>query len=552
MPTVSHLPINHMARSRLGPLAIETKLGDHPSRSSVWRAIHLKQKAAVAVKVFNVPFGGTPETRAEFKSEWDQLKTIRHPGIAKCYGGGFEQTDAYLAYELIDGETLDSMLIRRDRLPWETVLDLAEGIVDALEYLHERQMYHGRLQPDKVIVAGLSPILVDMRLARGDGPFQTGRPLEAHELAYRAPETVDDDAATGVKSDLYALGVIMYRCLTGRLPYDADTPTEMRDAVRHAAPTSPATVVMDLPVWMDKLVGQLIHPESASRPAGAAAVKMGLAEVRKRSMSRAGVAEQVSSGFSPVQIGDQSQRDEARVLLGQQIVDLDDDQPVDDASWYDQWWALLLGLAAIIGLLAYFMWPLGEDQMRQRAEDLLAEGTRGAKIQAKISYLQPMLDKFPNGEHATWAADQIEQVEMVEAEHFLSVKMKRNLPLRGEGERLYAEALQYQRFGDDASALAKYRSIVTLLADQDQYRAFVNLARRQIAQIESTGQKGGEAAGIIIAKMKEADSAYRSGNVIAARKIWYSIIDLYADNAAVAPLVQQAQDRIEAVASGAN
>ena len=53
-----------MPRSRLGPLAIEAKLGDHPSQSSVWRAIHVQLKRAVAVKVFAAPFGGTPEARA--------------------------------------------------------------------------------------------------------------------------------------------------------------------------------------------------------------------------------------------------------------------------------------------------------------------------------------------------------------------------------------------------------------------------------------------------------------------------------------------------------
>ncbi len=539
-----------MARSRLGPLAIESKLGDHPSQSSVWRAIHLKKQTAVAVKIFSVPFGGTPETRADFAAEWDQLKKLQHPSIVRCYGGGFDQNDAYLAYELVEGETLGAMLERRQRLSWESVLDMAEPLVDALEYLHRRSICHGRLQSDKIMFAGLSPVLLDVRLTRGSGPYRGNTPATAEQLAYRAPETLDDETATSPAADLYSLGAVMYRCLTGRPPVDGDSVDEVKRNASTVQPTSAASIVMDCPVWLDKLVSQMLQKKPAARPAGAAAVRMALAEVRRRAMSRTGVAEHVSSGFSPLQVTDQKDRDEARVLLGRHVVDLDDDQVVDDSSWYDKPWVLVSGLVVLLAILGYFMWPLGEDAMRIRAEELLAENTRNSMIQAKVSFLIPMQKKFPEGRHADWVRDQIEQVEMVEAEHVLSVKMKRNLPLSGEGERLYAEGQRFERFGDAAAALAQYRSIVTLLGDQDQYRPFVNLARRQIAMIEEEGIDDDEAANIISAKLAEARDVYRKGNVVGARQIWYSIVDLYGDNRNVAPLVEQAQARLAAASRG--
>ncbi len=156
-----------MPRSRLGPLAIESKLGDHPSQSSVWRAIHVPLQRAVAVKVFSSPFGATPEARADFAREWERLKQIQHPAIVRCYGGGFEESDAYLAHELIEGETLSSQLDRRTRLPWESVLDIAEPMADALKYLHAQKLVYGCLRPDKIIIAGLSPVLLDVRINRG-------------------------------------------------------------------------------------------------------------------------------------------------------------------------------------------------------------------------------------------------------------------------------------------------------------------------------------------------------------------------------------------------
>src|SRR5690606_34291646 len=134
-----------MPRSRLGPLALESKLGDYPSQSLVWRAIHVEQQKAVAVKVFSVPFGGTPESRALLAREWEKLKRLNHPAIARCYGGGFEDNDAYLAYELIEGQTLASQLERRSRLAWDAVLDFAIPIAEALVVAHGKGICHGAI-----------------------------------------------------------------------------------------------------------------------------------------------------------------------------------------------------------------------------------------------------------------------------------------------------------------------------------------------------------------------------------------------------------------------
>lgn len=133
---------------------------------------------------------------------------------------------------------------------------------------------------------------------------------------------------------------------------------------------------------------------------------------------------------------------------------------------------------------------------------------------------------------------------MLQAEHALAVKMKRNLRLTHEGERLYAEASDFEKFGDVASALDRYRSMQTLLDDDPKYRPYVNLARRQIARIEGKDYGEYEAAKIIQAKLSQADTELAAGNVVAARQIWYSIVELYGNNDNVAPLVAKAQQRL--------
>ncbi|GAA4467667.1 serine/threonine-protein kinase [Novipirellula rosea] len=533
-----------MPRSRLGPLAIEAKLGDHPSQSSVWRAIHVQLHKAVAVKVFSSPFGATPEARTQFAAEWETLKTLQHPAIARCFGGGFEDKDAYLAYELVDGETLAAEIERRSRLPWESVLEFAEPIIGALCYLHEHNIIYGMLAPDKILYAGLSPLLVDVRTDRFNSNFKTSRPPTPHEIAFRPPELIDDPTSITHKSDLYSFGATLYYAITGRPPVQGDTVEEVTRNVREQTPTSAASLVLDCPVWFDKLITQLLEKDPSKRPFGAPAVQLALAEVRRRSMSRTGVAEHASSGFSPLSVTDQKERDEARSLLGRELVDDEKESLPDATIWHDKPWFLIGVLIAMLLMLGWVAWPLNENQMRKRAEDLLAQETQSSLNQAKNNYLKPMINKFPDGEHTTWAEEQVDRIEMMQAEHALSVKMKRNLALKNEGERLYAEAEQFERFGDTSTALDKYRSMETLLGDDPKYRPYVNLARRQIAQIENRSFIKDEAATIIQEKLDEAEREHRRGNVVAARQIWYSIIELYGNNSNVGPLVLQAQQRL--------
>ncbi|MAI31573.1 MAG: serine/threonine protein kinase [Rubripirellula sp.] len=533
-----------MPRSRLGPLAIEAKLGDHPSQSSVWRAVHVQLKRAVAVKVFAAPFGGTPEARAAFAAEWDLLKQIQHPAIVRCYGGGFEETDAYLAHELIEGPTLASELERRSRLSWESVLDLAEALTGALESLHDQEIVYGVLHPEKVLFAGLSPVLVDVRVNRASSLYLTNRAVTPDEMTFWSPELAENTNAYSVHSDLYSLGATLYKALTGRAVVSGHSVEEVRGNVFYETPESPASIVMDCPVWLDKLIMQMLEKDPKDRPHGAAAVTLALKEVRRRSMSRAGVAEHVSHGFSPLNVTDQKERDEARILLGHGALEVEDDESDVKPEWYDRAIVLVLGLILIASMITYAVWPLNETQMKSRAEELLTRDSRNALNQAKVRFLIPMLEKYPDGEHVAWVEEQLERVEMIQAEHVLKVKLKTNRPLSNEGERLYAEAYEFEKFGDVSTALDRYRSMETLLADDDTYKPFVNLARRQIASIEENGVEQGEAARIIQSKLDQAEESLQNGNSIAARKIWYSIVDLYGNNGNVAPLVSKAQKLI--------
>ncbi len=531
-----------MPRSRLGPLALEAKLGDNPSQSLVWRAIHVDLQRAVAVKVFASPFGGTAEAREAFADEWESLKRLQHPAIARCYGGGFEETDAYLAFEFIEGETLAQQLERRGRLTWDAVLDFAIPIAEGLAAAHSIGICHGAIGPSKIIISGLSPILIDFRIDRVHSIYRNTRAVTPLELALQPPEFVNDQTAVSPRADIYSLGATMFLALTGRPPISGESLSEVTRNVAIEVPPKAASISLDCPVWVSTIVQQALEKDIDLRPHDAKSLAMALTEAKRRSSGLSGVAEHVSSGFSPLQMTKQKDRDEARKLLGRDSLDVG--EIPDGTAYHDKTWFLLGIFVVIIGFLGWLIWPLSELQMRSRAEKLIAEETRSSLEQAKNSYLLPMTKRFPDGPHAQWVTDQIDVIEMMETERALAVKIKRNLPLRDEGERLYAEAQQFERFGDTATALDKYKSLETLLANEPRYKPYVNLAKRQVARIRSNTTETGEAARMVQAKLTEADALFRNGNVVAARDIWYSVIELYGDNADVGPLVKTAQQRL--------
>ncbi|NND99260.1 MAG: serine/threonine protein kinase [Pirellulaceae bacterium] len=534
-----------MPPSRLGPLAIESKLGD-PSQSCVWRAIHVQLQRAVAVKIFSAPFGGTLEARTAFAQEWERLQKLQHPAIVRCYGGGFEETDAYLACELIEGETLEAQLSRLSRISWEAVLDLAEPLADALDYLHNENLVYGAIHPNKIMIAGLSPILLDIRVDRANSPYKTSTPTHSTQVAMTAPELMVNPQQPTPCTDVYALGATMYWAITGDPPISGSRIEEVRSNVEFQMPVSPASIVLDCPIWLDKLVMQMLSKNPDKRPATAAAVKLALAEVRKRAMSRTGVAEHVSSGFSPLQMTDQKQRDEARTLLGREVVDLERKEKIPDATlWHDKAWVLIATTVVMLALLAWVAWPPSETSLRSEAEELLAQGTRSAMSQAKMHPLRELLTRFPEGSHVQWAEEQIDHIDVQLFLHQLSVKIKNNLPIRNQGELLHKQAQEYVDIGDTSKALDKYHSILTVLGDDPDYKVAANAARAQIALLEKTDIQETEASRIVRRRLEEADRLMAAGRVVEARKIWYSLVELYGDNTNLIPLINRAQERLQ-------
>lgn len=529
-------------KSRIGPLALEAPLGSRTASGQVFRAIHVDQRKLLAVRVFPIPLGLTPESRQDFAEQLEQLKQLKHPGIVRCYGGGFDARHAYLVYELVDGESLDVALSRRGRLAWENVFQYGQQLADALQYAHLMGWVHGRLRPEKLLLPRDAQHikLNDFRRAAIAAAIGGG-PVRLEDLQYAAPEQFEPDFVPNEKCDLYSLGAVLYAMLVGEPPLPASDIDELMAKMEHQSPPSVHSRVLDCPIWLAAIIDQLLAKDPSQRPFGAAAVQLAFKEAERRETQGVGVLQHAASGFSPLRLKSAS-RDEAEKVLGIQPKKV---RKQNETPIWERPWALVTALLSCIGLAVWLMLPPSRATLRKRAETLLASSEYDDWDTARDLYLTDILERFPESEDAAWAREKSDYVDSVDAQRRLERMARLNRTPEREIERRYIEAWRYEQFGDRVTALDMYRGIVKLLSDDEADRPVVLLARRRIGELEANPPGVDELKRLLAAKLKEADQAFEKGNVRAAREIWESVLSLYGDNQEMASPVAVAKARIE-------
>lgn len=535
-----------MARSVVGPFAMEAPLGLDPRRAVVFRAVHMQQKKTAAVRLFSTPMGMTPESKRDFAQQIEDLKELRHPGIVRCYGGGFDKKDAYLAYEFIDGESLDVLLVRRDRLPWETALDYALQIAEALQYAHERRWLHNRLRADKILICngGLEVRVTDFR-RDDDTLWMNPTQISPTQRAYLAPECQGDPPFPNERSDVYSLGVLLYLMLTGRLPFETQSAEHLMASIQQSVPTNVSAITLDCPVWLSTLVAQMLEKEPLKRPYSMAAVVMALNQARSRAAGGVSVAEHVASGFNPLQL--KGDRTEAEKVLGRK-------KKKKQATFDNPLLGIIGGttllIVCLLVLIVGVIWvsqPLNEETLRQRAQDMMLGTDLSTMNTAKEQYLLPLIERFPNSPNAEWAKEQIDTIETLNLERRINNAIRFRRDMETESEQKLAEAIKTEKLGDSEAALKQYQAIMTLMDNDPESKYAVLLAKLRIERLEEQAANPDDLETKLNDKLSEAETAVKDNKPNDARKIWESIIRLYGDNTSLKTVVDKAKQRLEEI-----
>lgn len=225
----------------------------------------------VALKILNnEKISRRTEDLIRFRAEATIASTIDHPNVVKIFESGTiavnDVPTHFIAMEYIDGTNLMGMISPDRVLPIEQTLDIAIQLCGALEATHEKKIIHGDIKPDNVIIRGKKAILIDYGLARIKELDRENPALAAGSLYYIAPEQIRvTRGRTDERSDLYSLGILIYRVITGRLPFegsDINTIIHQHIAVKPAIPSS---FNKSLPPSLDAVVMKLLEKEPENR-----------------------------------------------------------------------------------------------------------------------------------------------------------------------------------------------------------------------------------------------------------------------------------------------
>lgn len=235
----------------------------------VWRGHDEVLGRQVAIKLPAGPSSTDPEFRRRLRIEAQAAARLTHPHITQVYdygeGGEVDDPVPYVVMELVEGRSLAERLRGGQALPWRQAATVCTQVAAALAAAHGRGLVHRDVTPGNVMLTSSGAKVLDFGISALVGEPDTG-PDGAllGTPAYLAPERIDGGPVTPA-ADIYALGVLLYRTLAGRLPWDASTATELVRAHRSATP-QPLPDIPDLPPDVAGLCARCLAKDPADRP----------------------------------------------------------------------------------------------------------------------------------------------------------------------------------------------------------------------------------------------------------------------------------------------
>ena len=251
--------------------------------ATVYRANDHVLNRFVAVKVLNEEFITDVEFIRRFKSEAQTAAGLTHPNIVSIFDVGNEGDVYYIVMELIQGKTLKEIIVEDGKLSWKWSLNIAIQIAAALETAHKHNLIHRDIKPHNIIITedGMAKV-TDFGIAKAvSNSTITAFGSTIGSVHYFSPEHAKGGATDG-RSDIYSLGVVMYEMLTGRVPFDADTPVSVALMQVQEEPIEPVKINPEIPISINNIILKAMEKDPDDRYQNATEMLIDLSTALKR------------------------------------------------------------------------------------------------------------------------------------------------------------------------------------------------------------------------------------------------------------------------------
>ncbi|HVT58700.1 MAG TPA: protein kinase [Thermoanaerobaculia bacterium] len=249
----------------IGNYRIVEKLGEG-GMGAVYRALDLMLEREVAIKAIRPELAREPEIVERFRAEAKMLARVNHPAIATIYSFFQQGEDIFLAMEFVRGETLSRLLLRQGAMPWEQAVALLAVALEGIEQAHRAGIVHRDLKPDNLMITENGALKVmDFGIARMAGTSRMTRTgLLVGTLRYMAPEQIRGEEVDR-RTDLYALGTVLYEMVTGRVPFDGNSDYAVLKAQVEEKPAPPSLAMPQIPAWLDGAILRSLAKDPPAR-----------------------------------------------------------------------------------------------------------------------------------------------------------------------------------------------------------------------------------------------------------------------------------------------
>ena len=247
----------------------------------VYKARCNRLNRLVAIKILKDEYSQDEEFRRRFHAESQAVAMLSHPNIVSVYDVSTSDEADYLVMELIDGITLKQYMEKKGVLNWKETLHFAIQIAKALEHAHSRGIVHRDIKPHNVMVLKNGSVKVaDFGIARVMSKSNTLTKEALGSVHYISPEQAKGGRVDN-RSDLYSLGVVMYEMMTGRPPYDGESPVAV--AIQHinGGAAMPSTLNPNIPGGLEQIIMKAMAHDPADRYSTATEMLHDMDEFRK-------------------------------------------------------------------------------------------------------------------------------------------------------------------------------------------------------------------------------------------------------------------------------